>query len=70
MPNKVGYYRKELERHQTTARQLVLDEIEDEVKRLKEYVDDMDYDVDIPEDLQGKIQYIKESLEAIQEKLY
>jgi Skp family chaperone for outer membrane proteins len=70
MPNKVGYFRKELERHQTTARQLVLDEIEDEVKRLKEYVDSMDYDVDIPEDLQGKIQYIKESLEAIQEKLY
>lgn len=48
MPNKVGYYRKELERHQTTARQLVLDEIEGEVKRLKEYVDGMDYDVDIP----------------------
>lgn len=68
MSDRVGYYRKELERHQTTARQLVFDEIESEVNRLKDYIKGID--LDSMEKLQEGMQYIDESLKILSEKLY
>lgn len=66
--SQVGYYRRELERHQATARKLVLDEIEGEVKRLLEYIEDID--LDSKEELQEGINYTKASLKELAEKLY
>jgi len=66
--SQVGYYRRELERHQTTARQLVIDEIECDVKRLLEYIEDID--LDSIEELQDGINYTKASLKELAEKLY
>lgn len=66
--SQVGYYRKELERHQATARKLVLDEIESEVNRLKDYIKGID--LDSKEKLQEGMQYIDESLKNLSEKLY
>lgn len=49
-------------------RQLVLDEIEGEVKRLLEYIEDID--LDSKEELQEGINYTKASLKELAEKLY
>lgn len=65
---KIGEYRKLLEDMQNSARQLVLDEIEGEVKRLLEYIEDID--LDSKEELQEGINYTKASLKELAEKLY
>lgn len=66
--SKTGYYRRELEQHQTTARKLVFDEIEDEVNRLKDYIETID--LDSMDSLQEGIQYVKAALKDLSEKLY
>lgn len=68
MPNIIGYYREELERQQTTVNKTILDEIEGEIKRLKDYVEHID--LDSKEELQDGIDYIKASLKELAEKLY
>lgn len=49
-------------------RQLVLDEIEGEVKRLLEYIEDID--LDSKERMQEGIDYIKCALKELARKLY
>lgn len=66
--SKTGYYRRELEQHQTTARKLVFDEIEDEVNRLKDYIETID--LDSKEKMQKGIEYIKDALKELARKLY
>jgi len=66
--SETGYYRRELEQHQTTARKLVFDEIEDEVNRLKDYIETID--LDSKEKMQEGIEYIKDALKELARKLY
>lgn len=66
--NNISYYRIELEKHQATARKLVLDEIEAEVDRLRNYVDNID--LDSMNELQEGIQYVQTALRELSEKLF
>ena len=66
--NNISYYRIELEKHQATARKLVLDEIEAEVDRLRNYVDNID--IDSKEKIQEGIGFIQSALKELARKLY
>jgi hypothetical protein len=65
---KVSEYRDKLRTHQDTARKIVLDEIEDEVKRLRDYADGID--LDSTDGVIEGLQTIKLGLKELAEKLY
>ena len=65
---RVSEYRTMLEGLQSTARQIVLDEIEEEVDRLREFISTID--MDDPEAIVTGIDTIKLGLKELAEKLY
>jgi uncharacterized protein YsxB (DUF464 family) len=68
MASITGKYRNMLDGLQKTARQVVMDEIEEEVKRVRDYATNLD--TNNFEELQTGIDTIKLGLKELAEKLY